>query len=291
MFGYVKIYKPECKIREYEYYRGVYCGLCRALGKCGGLCARLTLSYDVTFLALVRMALEGEKPSFCKRRCIAHPIRRHVEAKPNASLSFCACASLILSYRKLLDDVTDEKGRKWLVAKALLPALRGMSRRAAKGQERLCREIGESLEALAALEKAPPLSLDRPAVLFGETVARVLAFGLEGERAQIAWAVGTAIGKWVYLMDALDDFEEDRRLGRYNPMLFVYGNAPLGREARDAVGLALDACLAEAAVALDLLDFPDGDMKSLTENILSFGMPLAAEKLTEKETLEDEGSI
>lgn len=291
MFGYVKIDKPECKIREYEYYRGVYCGLCRVLGQCGGACARLTLSYDVVFLALVRMALEGEKPSFGKRWCIAHPMTRHIEAKSNVSLSFCARASLILSYHKLLDDLADEKGKKRLMATCLLPAFRFMSRRAAKGQDGLCLEIGASLEALAAFEKAPLLSLDRPAELFGETMARVLAFGLEGEQARIARAVGMAVGKWVYLVDALDDFDQDRRFGRYNPILLVYGDLPLGREARDAVRLALDACLAEAAAALDLLDFPDGDMKSLTENILSFGMPAVAGKFIEKETLDDEGSI
>lgn len=282
MFGYIKIDKPECKIREYEYYRGVYCGLCRALGKCGGQCARLTLTYDFAFLALVRMALTDEKPSFYKKRCIAHPLRRHTEAKPNASLEFCARASLLLSYHKLLDDLTDERGRQHFRARMLSPALRGMSRRAAEGYEALEKSIAERLSALSALEKDPPVSLDRPALLFGSVAADILAFGLEGEKARVASAVGAAVGKWVYLIDALDDLEEDIRLGRYNPIALVYGEKPPQKEAMEEIGLALDACLAEASAALDLIEFPDRDMRALTENILHFGMPSVIKKFNEK---------
>lgn len=288
MFGYVKIDKPECRIREYEYYRGVYCGLCRALGRCGGVCARLTLTYDFTFLALVRMALAGEKPRFGKKRCIAHPIVRHTEAAQNDSLAHCARASLMLSYHKLRDDVADEKGMKRARARCLSPFLRGMSRRAAKGYAALDEAVAARLSALSVLEKDPPLSLDRPALAFGEVAADILAFGLEGEAARVARVVGTAVGKWVYLIDALDDFDEDIRQGRYNPIAFVYGKETLSGEARETIGLALDACLAEASAALDLVDFPDGDMRALTENILHFGMPLAAKNLIEKEKLKDE---
>ena len=285
MFGYVRIYKPECRFREYEYYRGVYCGVCRALRKCGGACARLTLSYDAAFLALVRMALEGETPRFVKKRCPAHPLRRHTEALPTAAAELSARMSLILTYYKNKDDRRDEKGRKRLRARLLSPALGRMSRRAAKGCEALEPRIKESLEALWAFEAAPTLSLDRPAVLFGETLGEILSFGLAGEKEKIARAIGRAIGKWVYLADALDDREEDLRLGRYNPIVTVYGDKlPEGNE---AIALALDACLAEAEAALDLLDFPDRDMQALAENVLRFGMPREYEKIMKKETSPD----
>ena len=286
MFGYVKIYKPECKFREYEYYRGVYCGVCRALGKCGGACARLTLSYDAAFLALVRMALEGEKPRFAKRRCLAHPFRRHAEALPTHALELSARASLMLIDHKNRDDLSDEKGAKRFRAKCLSPVLRGMSRRAARGHEELEARIAQSLRALWEFEAAPTLSLDRPAALFGETTAELLSFGLEGKKQKIARAVGRAVGKWVYLIDALDDFADDLALGRYNPIAAVYG-AELSR-GQEALALALDACLAEAEAALDLVDFPDSDMRSLADNILLFGMPAVCEKLMKKETFPDE---
>ena len=109
MFGYVRLYKPECKFREYEYYRGVYCGVCSALGRCGGACARMTLSYDAAFLALVRLALEGETPRFAKKRCLAHPLRRHTEALPTHAAELSARASLILTFYKNTDDLADDE--------------------------------------------------------------------------------------------------------------------------------------------------------------------------------------
>lgn len=284
MFGYIKIDKPECKIREYEYYRAVYCGLCRALGRCGGQCARLALTYDFTFMTLVHMALSGEKPSFSKRRCIAHPLLAHAEAKANPSLDFCARASLLLSYGKLLDDIADEKGKKRLRAKMLRPLLRPMCRRAGKGYSALEEQITSRLSALSALEKAPPPSLDRPAMLFGGMMSDILTYCFEGERARVAAALGMAVGKWVYLIDALDDFEEDVRLGRYNPISLIYGEGALDKTALGQIGFALDSAITEAAAALDLMEFPDRDMRALAENILHLGMPSAAKEiLTKKE--------
>ncbi len=286
MFGYIKLDKPECKIRAYEYYRAVYCGLCRALGKCGGQCARLTLTYDFTFLALVHMALAGETPQFHKKRCIAHPFFAHAEAKCNPSLTFSANASLLLTGGKLLDDRADEKGRKRLRALCLLPLFRPAVRRARRAEGELHAILTERLSALAAFEKQPARSIDRPALLFGEVMAALLSHTFTDGKATIARAIGLAVGKWVYLVDALDDFDEDARRGRFNPILQVLDGKPLDEETLGQIETALDACLTDASAALDLVDFPDDDMKALCENLLHGGMPsVAKEILTKKEEL------
>ena len=75
MFGYVVVDKPSLRVREFDYYRATYCGLCHAMGKCTGCISRLTLSYDVTFFALVREMLEGTKVEFVKKRCPRHIIK------------------------------------------------------------------------------------------------------------------------------------------------------------------------------------------------------------------------
>ena len=98
MFGYVKTVRGELRVREYEYYRASYCGLCRSMGKCTGQCSRMLLSYDFAYLANVRMALSGQKPAFAKRRCMVHPLRRRVMMERNEQLDFCAAASAILAY-------------------------------------------------------------------------------------------------------------------------------------------------------------------------------------------------
>ena len=76
MFGYIKPNIPELKVKEHELYKATYCGLCHTMGKCTGCLSRLTLSYDITFFALLREMLSGTKVEFVKKRCVRHPIKK-----------------------------------------------------------------------------------------------------------------------------------------------------------------------------------------------------------------------
>ena len=124
MFGYIRPFSSELRIREYQYYRGVYCGLCRAQGRCTGQCSRMTLSYDFAFLALVRLALQNGNPgaqqpdravSFERRRCLPHPLRRRQSLQPGEVTDYVATCAALLNYHKLLDDRADEKGARGFV--------------------------------------------------------------------------------------------------------------------------------------------------------------------------------
>ena len=57
MFGYVTIHRPELKIKDEQRYRAFYCGLCRSLRDRYGRSGQTTLSYDMTFLAMLLSAL------------------------------------------------------------------------------------------------------------------------------------------------------------------------------------------------------------------------------------------
>ena len=61
MFGYVLPDQKELKIRELEMYQGYYCGLCLALKKQYHFLGRLSLNYDMTFLALLLTALYEQR--------------------------------------------------------------------------------------------------------------------------------------------------------------------------------------------------------------------------------------
>ena len=132
MYGYLRTHVPELKVRQQEYYRAVYCGLCRTMGQCTGQCSRMTLSYDFTLFALVRMALTGETVTVRSRRCIAHPLRKRPMADPNPTLRLCANTSAILAHHKVKDDLRDERGLKRTAATAVSPFTASMRRRAVK---------------------------------------------------------------------------------------------------------------------------------------------------------------
>ncbi len=284
MFGYIKVDKPECKIREYEYYRAVYCGLCRSLGRCTGQCSRMMLSYDMTFMALVRLSLSGITPTFGKSRCIAHPFRRRVMALPPKGsteeevFAVCACATVVLSYHKIRDDIADERGSRRLRARLARPFAGMLRRRASKRYAALDALVREGLARLSELEKSDSRSIDAPAEAFGWILSEILSFGMEGANQRIASEIGFRVGKWIYLVDAVDDFEEDVRKKRYNPLIRAYGET-LDSAARESLLVALTAELMEAERGFDLIDYPDGDMQAIVENIIYLGMPQMARRV------------
>ena len=284
MFGYVRVESPELKVKEYECYRATYCGLCRAMGKCTGQCSRMTLSYDIAFLAVCRMALTKQSPRYEQKRCLAHPLRKRNIVKRNDELDYCARAAALLTYHQLCDDRSDERGGKRLRATLSLPLARSWRKKAMKqGLRALDERIADGLMRLSALEATAPTSVDAPAAIFGEILADIMAFDLPETEAKIAATAGRAIGRWIYIADALDDAEEDEKKERYNPFLLLYGRVPTPEE-RKSIEIALKNELLAAESAIDLVDFACEDLKSIVYNILYLGMPLRIERINHEKT-------
>ena len=284
MYGYVRTHAPELRVREQEYYRAVYCGLCRTMGKCTGQCSRMTLSYDMTLFALVRLALTGTQPTFKHRRCLAHPTRKRPMAEPCDELAFCACASAILMHYKVKDDLQDERGLKRTAATAASPFVTAMRRRAVKrGYGDMDSGVYRSMKALSELEASRLPSADEPATLFGELMGSLLAYGLEGNQAKLAYTVGLHVGRWVYLIDAADDYAEDMKYRRYNALACLYGDpsmTELTEGKRQEIKTALLAELMELERAFDLLDTSgQPNLSGVLSNILYEGMPREAERV------------
>lgn len=275
MFGYVKTYTPELKVGEYEYYRGAYCGLCRSMGKCTGKCSRMMLSYDFAFLALIRIALSGEEIKFYRKRCFVHPLRKKKMMTSNPQLEYCAYAAALLSYHKLSDDISDERGKKKLLAIISRPMVSSMRRRAIKkgGLAELDGIISEKLSELSAFESSREASVDTPAEIFGELLSRIVSFGFDGTQFKIAGNIGRHVGRWIYITDAADDFFEDVKKHRYNPFVLLYGESISERE-RGLIADALKNELCDAEMAIDLIDFEDRRLlEGIIRNIFYLGMP------------------
>ncbi len=279
MFGYVKTYTPEMKVADYEYYRGAYCGLCRSMGKCTGQCSRMTLSYDFAFLALIRLSLTGDKVCFKRRRCLAHPMRKRSVMERNPQLDYCSYSAALLTYHKLLDDISDESGKKKLLALLVRPTVSGMRRRSIKrgGVSELDTLIEEKLSALAEFEHSGEASVDTPADIFGELLSEIVGYGFEGAREKIARNIGYHVGRWIYITDAIDDHAEDVKRGRYNPFALLYGDDIDERE-RALIADALKNELCDVERALDLIDFGDDRaLENIIRNVFYLGMPRTVE--------------
>ncbi len=286
MFGYVKAYTPELRMREHEFYRAVYCGLCKSMKKLTGAASTFTLSYDMVFLALCRMAVTGDRYEVTVERCGMNPFRRKKRAtmSDGEELRYAASVSALLSYHKLSDDKNDEKGIKRLCASLLLPGAERRLRRASLPRE-LADAVEEELMALCELENKRLPSVDGGADIFGRLLGRIFAHGIEGDGARILFEVGKGVGRFIYVIDAADDADEDAESGRYNPLLALWESGEKGalsESAKSAVSDALRLHLKPAAAAAELITVPDGgypETLAILKNILYLGMPKEAERV------------
>ena len=284
MLGYIRTDSPELRLRDGECYRAIYCGLCRQMGKCTGQCSRLSLSYDFAFLAAFRISLTNEKLEIQKKRCLVHPLKKRNMAIESPSLAYCADASAILTYHKCRDDVDDEKGFKKLRALVASGFFSAAYRRAKRRYPTLDSTVCSLLQELRAYEKdtAAPPSADAPAAVFGNVMACVLSEGLDGVEARIAKTFGRAIGHWIYLIDAADDYRDDLKSGSFNPFVRLFG-AEMTEENAQSVALSLKRYLADAENAFLLIDnFPTPEIREILCNILYLGLPKVADRVLQK---------
>ena len=229
MFGYVTVNRPEMKVKELELYRSYYCGLCHALHERYGPGRRLFLSYDGTFLAILLTGLYEPKEREQMRRCVVHPVVKHRE-KENRYIAYAADMNLMLAYRKAADDWTDEKSIPAAAAAKLLKGDYGRLRARYPRQERALAENIRALRRMEAEElKASADGESSGAEQPGDVWARIeRAAGYTGNffgelcvPHRDRWErdlrmTGFYLGKFIYLMDAYDDLEEDGKKGNFN---------------------------------------------------------------------------
>ncbi len=271
MFGYVKPMIPELRVRENELYKAAYCGLCRAMGKTTGCLSKLTLNYDFTYLALIRYALEGKSASVKMRRCAVHPFRKRPMLEIDGTLKYSARASVILTRLKLEDNVKDSKGLSKLkarLAKIICLFLKKTDKELLPLEERVRSLIAE----LSEKEREKCDSIDTVADIFGEILKEIAAFGLEGLNKRIAEVIGMRLGRWIYVMDACDDFDSDKKSGSYNPLICAFGDT-LTEENIYAMRTAAMLELEAMSKSVELIDFSNHrDVEGLVKNVIYLGM-------------------
>ena len=226
MFGYVKPFQPELKIKEFDTYKAVYCGLCKQLGRSFGPFSRFTLSYDFAFLAMLDMALEEGCPTFRRERCFVNPLKKKFCCCENRSQDFSAAAAMVMVYYKVKDNLRDEGFGGRLAAGLLYPMAAAARKKAVKRYPRLDEIICRMYEEQSQLEQAGCCRIDEAAeptakamsALCGMMTRTTAPDGGQSQR-RVLERLGYLLGRWIYLVDAMDDLEEDLRKKRYNPFI------------------------------------------------------------------------
>ena len=216
MFGYVVMNKPEIKFKDFDLYRSFYCGLCRELKDKYGISGQISLTYDMTFVVILLSALYEPPTRKGTTRCIIHPVRKQ-PVRRNAVTGY-ADMNVLLTYHKCRDDWEDEKKA---MALGYSKVLQGKVRKLDKKYPEKSRRIQELLKELSEMEKAGEHDIDKMSGCFGRIMEEIFAW------KQDVWEnslrrMGFFLGKFIYLLDAYDDVEEDIKNKNYNPFSEQY---------------------------------------------------------------------
>lgn len=271
MFGYVKPYQPELKIREFEAYRAVYCGLCHTLGKRYAFAMRFILNYDQTFMALLLLSIRDEPATVCRRRCPAK-LRKLPACESGKELQFVADCSVLLAYHKLRDNLHDASVKKKLLSGLSYPYVAWMQRHAAKRQPQAAERIAVAMHAQAQVEREHA-GIDAAADPTSRMIADLFLLGAEHRADErVLYRFGYFLGRWVYLMDAVDDLQQDVQSGDYNPFALAWNlskESDFAAARERTVGL-LNSCVYEMQAAFALL--PVQHYEGVLENTVSLGL-------------------
>lgn len=261
MFGYVNVNKPELKVREYYQFKAYYCGLCRKLKELYGSLGQMTLSYDMTFAIVLLTSLYEQKTEHTTGRCLLHPMQKH-DFLCNEITDYAARMNLVLAYYHFLDDWADEKKTAELVSAGML---RRHVKEVRKAYPRQCGAIRKELGKLRRLESEGCSDLDRVSACFGRLMGELLLWKKD-EWAEPLYRLGFYLGKFIYLMDAWEDLEEDLEKGRYN-VLKDRAETPGFEEECDGI---LNMMMAECSRAFEQL--PCLEDAGILRNILYAGV-------------------
>ena len=272
MFGYVIPIEKKLSPQAQEQYRADYCGLCRCLGKQHGFFCRFLVSYDVTFLYALLSARQAAKPAEpC--HCPAHPFCKKQCRREDSLLIFCADVSVLLFCWKLRDNLADDGFWNRMASRFFLRLFRRAFARAEKRQPEFAALIAKQMDKLRQLEQAQCASIDRPADTFA-TLLQGCAEGCQDASAKrILRQLLYHTGRYLYLVDALDDLKKDCADGCYNPLRYRYHveDGALAEPDKEEFVQSVDYSVGMAASALELLDC--ASHRELLENIIYYGMP------------------
>ena len=276
MFGYIRTDTPHLYIKDDILYRAMYCGVCKGIAKVCGHTARWGLSYDLTFLSVILHNILGLDVKIEKQHCLTHCIRSRQMAEVDELTMQIGALNTLLTYYKLTDDIEDGDGGK---AKRLF--FKKGYKRAKKQYPEIEKLVRENLALQREREQSKVESLDVASDATADIIARFSDYALKDKATDHTRNLFYAVWKWIYLIDALDDYDKDKKKGAYNPFITLYGapcrdkllKSDLGEEVR----YTFHSIFFDIRENLSQITFHFN--RDLSDNILLLGLPKTTENI------------
>ena len=276
MFGYTVPLYSRLTARELDSYQRYYCETCHQLKDQFGLVSTAAVNYDMCFNTIILNAVMGGDDSFEKTpkswRCVFR--------KPFTDQELfrrMAAYTILLTKWELYDDRVDKPSIKTQIIDLVLS--RAISK-AENEYPEYDRIVGNGFEALRKLEAEGCTDAVRMGQVFGRALTEPLS-DIAGEYdSEPLRNLYTGLTTAVYVMDAIDDLEDDYRDGTYNPFVracsrFINRDDYMAHNLYDIAQMT-NSVLKDLQDTYTELRKSMAFMKEVTDNIVYLGIPESA---------------
>lgn len=283
MFGYVMPCKGELKIKNWNLYQAFYCGVCRSLGKRYGQKTRLLLNYDTTFLAVLVAGIKGNYYLESGRCLIKMKKQKFAYGDP---IDLAADINVLLAYYKSADDWKDERSLKGLIGIMLY----GYSAKKASGKHKKIKEaIEEMSKGVELVESTNCQSPDVASIPFRNMMRAMAKYVVNNDEQGPKIAEFCAIlGKWIFIIDSLDDLQKDIKKNQYNPHKEQANKLSAEKVLQDAEQV-MCMYMQDLADVFEKIKFKDEQLSEIIENVVYAGLLEKTEQVLKKRSCESCG--
>ncbi len=280
MFGFVNVDSSEMLGKDFDTYKAIYCSLCKQLGKEYTFLARFILNYDCTFYAVVALALSQDCPGFCAGRCKFNPLKKCNYLKMGEKeLSTAAALSIITSYYKIVDNIADGNFFEKSICYLLKPMFSLWHKKAMKKYPYLEKAVSEMSKTQFEVEKDARCSVDKASEPTAKMLSNVMSFlATDDIQQRIYGTFGYFLGKWIYLIDAANDYDYDLKRGAFNPYTIAYGDDK--KKHINNINESLNHCLSQILSAYNLIEVKRFDR--IIENVIIYSLPKKQRQILNK---------
>ncbi len=278
MFGYIKTDYPNLFVKDTVLYQSAYCGLCKGIGKSCGAKGRLCLNYDLTFLSVLLHNILNIDFDIKKSHCAIHWFKRKPMANVDSLTKRIGALNVILAYYKCSDDVLDEN--RGGIKKAFL---KRPYKKALRKEPELDEIVKRNYTRLIELEKKGCASVDQAADPFGNMMKELVLKLIGEEQNDNLSKLSYGLGKWIYLIDAIDDFDKDKKKGSFNVFVNAYSDVSCKEELveknRKEIESVFAYILSDIIASAQALKYNFNH--DLTDNVLYSGLKVQTKKIME----------
>ena len=270
MFGYIQPDAPYLFKKDETLYKALYCGLCKSIGKGCGQRARSALTYDMAFMSALVHNIRHEDVKIKRAHCALHIIKKRPITEVDEITVMLGCINTALAYYKLLDDKADGD-RKGVLRHLYKKGLK----RAVKRHKKAVEIIENGMRAQSEIEKAGCSIIEMAAEPSAVMMRELSTYALGEYSTAETEGLFYDIGRWVYLIDALDDYDKDVKKHRFNVLYNAFGakdKVQAVKENCDELTFLFDSLFADMRMRISKIDF--GFNRYLTDNIILRGIPL-----------------